>query len=174
MRTLKSISFLLSVTSGLLVSVPAMAATTNPAAVSISLTLQNSCTLSAGATLSFGTATAGIAKGSIDSQSTGLTIDCADVVTSATINVNAGNNVVATGQRRLRQGATANYVNYDLYADAGRTTKYDPTTFQTLGTGGLNAGVSDIVIYGRIPSGTMLPIGNGSAFTDTVSVTVTY
>jgi spore coat protein U-like protein len=170
----RRIAYTMLAIPGALASAPSMAATTDPATVSLSLTLQNSCTLSAGATLSFGTATAGTAQSDIDSQSTGLTIDCADAVSSATINVSAGNNVAAGGQRRLRQGATANFVNYDLYADAGRTTKYDSTTFQTLGNGNLSAGTSDIIIYGRIPSGAALPIGNGSAFTDTVSVTVTY
>lgn len=174
MCALRRFSCAMLAITGVLASAPTTAATTEPATVSLSLTLQNSCTLSAGATLSFGTATAGTAQSNIDSQSAGLTIDCADAVSSATINVSAGANVAAGGQRRLRQGATANYVNYDLYADAGRTTKYDSTTFQTLGSGSLTAGVSDIIIYGRIPSGTALPIGNSSAFTDTVSVTVTY
>lgn len=151
---------------------PAFAGTSPPASVAVTLIIDNSCTLNGSGVLDFGARTAGTAAANIDAQSTGLSITCSGSSPAATINVSAGAN--ATGsQRRLRLGATTTYVPYDLYQDAGRTTKFDPTIFQSI-PGGLPAGTTNVVAYGRIPIGTPLPNGNGTPFTDTVSVTITY
>jgi spore coat protein U-like protein len=171
---IRAIAFLAALGASVMVgNDPALAGTTAPANVAVSLRIVNSCTLSTGAVLDFGSQNAGFATSNIDAASSGLSISCSDAQASATINVSGGNNLAAAGQRRLRQGATSTYINYDLYEDAGRTTKFDSTLFQPL-VGGLIAGTRDIVIYGRILSGTALPLGNGADFTDVVQVTVNY
>lgn len=153
-------------------AVPAHAGTSPPASVAVTLIIDNSCTFNGSGTLDFGTRITGTATSNIDAASTGLTVTCAGAAPTATINVSGGNNLSGT-QRRLRLGTTTTYVPYDLYQDAGRTTKFDPTIFQSI-PGGLAAGTSTLTLYGRIPLGSTLPNGNGISFTDAVQVTVTY
>lgn len=162
----------LSAFGALMFAAPAFAGTSPPASVAVTLIIDNSCTLNGTGALDFGTRTAGTAATNIDAQSTGLTVTCSGSSPTATINVSAGANAIGS-QRRLRLGATATYVPYDLYQDAGRTTKFDPTIFQSI-PGGLVGGTSDVVVYGRIVVGTPMPNGNGTKFTDNVAVTITY
>lgn len=70
--------------------------------------------------------------------------------------------------RRMRQGTTANYVQYELYTDSGRSTRWDTSSVVT-GTGSGNS--QTLTIYGRVPSGQSAPAGN---YSDTVTITVTY
>ena len=148
---------------------PAHAGTSPPASVAVTLVIDNSCTFNGSGTLDFGTRITGTATSNIDAASTGLTVTCAGASPTSTINVDGGNNLSGT-QRRLRVGATTTYVPYDLYQDAGRTTKFDPTIFQSI-PGGLPAGTTALTLYGRIPLGTSMPIGT---YADTVKATVTF
>ena len=172
MNTGTRITLALLAASGLLTAVPAYAGVAGPASVAVQLTIENSCSFTGSGTLDFGTRTAGVSAANIDAQSTGLSLNCTGDSATASINVSGGNNLLANN-RRLRLGAAATFTPYELYQDAGRTTKFDPATFQTI-SGGLTTGTTAIVVYGRIPTGTLLVNGNGINFTDTVQVTVNF
>lgn len=127
-----------------------------------------------GAALNFGSAT-----------SIPANIDAATTITVRATNttpytVGLGNGLNASGaQRRMRLGATSNYMNYGLYTDAARTNAWSTTTSATTCTGGAStcvtgtgAGIAqNVTIYGRVPPQTPPAAGT---FTDTVVITVTF
>jgi len=109
---------------------------------------------------------------------------------SATISVQAtnttpysiglGNGANASGsQRRVRQGATSNFINYNLYTDAARSQAWTTSTATTSCTGGASTCVlgtgtgssQSTTVYGRVPPQAIPAAGT---FTDTVVVTVTF
>lgn len=70
--------------------------------------------------------------------------------------------------RRMKHGSAAYYLNYELYRDAGRTSRWgsdDAGELHMIGDGAAQA----ITVYGRIPAGQAGPVGN---YTDTITVTV--
>lgn len=72
--------------------------------------------------------------------------------------------------RRMKHGASAYYLNYDLYRDTGRTARWgntDPDDVHMTGDGT----AQDITVYGRMPAGQSGPVGD---YTDTITVTVTF
>ncbi len=94
--------------------------------------------------------------------------------------ISLGNGLNASGsQRRMRLGATLNYINYGLFTDAAGTNAWTSSTSATSctsGTGtcvlGTGTGFSQTTtVYGRIPAQTTPPIG---IYSDTVVVTITY
>ncbi len=158
----------------LCLAAPAYAGVSPVANVAVTLNVVNSCNLTgASGTLDFGTQNAGTTAANIDAASTGLVLTCTGDSPTATMNVNGGSNLTAVTQRRLKLGAAATFVPYDLYVNAGRTTKLDPGV-NTAIPGGILASSPTVTIYGRIPSGTALVNGNGTNFTDTVSLTITF
>ena len=74
----------------------------------------------------------------------------------------------------MRRAATADYVNYELYSDSGRT---DPWTSETpvTGTGIVSGGAASkdqtVTVYGRVPPQNTPTPGD---YTDTVTATVTF
>lgn len=114
----------------------------------------------------------------------------ANVDSTATISVQAtnttpysigvGNGTNASGsQRRVRLGATSNFLNYNLYTDAARSQAWTTSTSASSCSGGAGTCVlgtgtgstQNTTVYGRVPSQSIPAAG---AFTDTVVVTVTF
>jgi spore coat protein U-like protein len=94
--------------------------------------------------------------------------------------IGLGNGVNASGsQRRARKGATASFIDYDLYTDSARSQAWSTSTSTTSCTGGAGTcmlatgtGASqNTTVYGRVPTQTIPAAGT---FTDTVVVTVTF
>jgi len=94
--------------------------------------------------------------------------------------IGLGNGANASGsQRRARKGATANFINYNLYTDSGRSQAWSTSTATTSCSGGagtcvLGTGtgaIQNTTVYGRVPIQTVPAAGT---FTDTVVVTVTF
>ena len=141
---------------------------------SFTATVNARCTISATA-LSFGSSNSTISS-NIDSTAT-LTATCTNS-TPYSIGLNNGANVSGT-QRRMRLGATANFISYGLYTDSARTNGWKTTTSTTSCTGGASTCIlgtgtgssQNVTVYGRIPPQTAPAAGS---FTDTVTVTVTY
>ncbi len=104
-----------------------------------------------------------------DAQST-VTATCT-IGSDYQIGLDDGVNADVT-QRRLHDGS-GNYVNYDMYTDSSRTTRWDDiggTTTQ--GDDGSDVdGIKAFTVYGRVPSGQSVSTG---IFTDTVTVTVSF
>jgi spore coat protein U-like protein len=94
--------------------------------------------------------------------------------------IGLGNGANASGsQRRVRLGATSNFINYNLYTNAGRSQAWTTTTQTASCTGGAGTCVlgtgtgsaQNVTVYGRVPPQAIPAAG---AFTDTVVVTVTF
>ena len=87
-------------------------------------------------------------------------------------NVGLNNGQNASGSiRRMRLGATTNYVAYELYSNAGRTIRWGNTintdTIPGTGTGSAQS----LTVYGRVPATQTVPSGS---YSDIITVTVTY
>lgn len=87
--------------------------------------------------------------------------------TSVVLKLGLGNYSVGN-QRRLRMDA-ANYMNYDLYSDASRTTVWNPTVYVTF-TAPSSSTITETV-YGRVPAGQDLSAGT---YTDVVTITASF
>jgi spore coat protein U-like protein len=129
--------------------------------LAVTLNINALCAVGAG-TLDFGTNSNLGGAANIDATGS-FAVTC---TSGATYNTTLGNGGNYSGSsRRLINGA-ANYVNYSLYSDSGRTTPW--ATVAGTGTGASQT----VSVYGRIPSGQAnAAIG---AYTDSVLITVTY
>ncbi|MCF7222654.1 Csu type fimbrial protein [Marilutibacter chinensis] len=132
-----------------------------------SATVPDSCTIDSATVLDFGTV-AGPVDGDIDQTST-ITMTCT-ARTPWDVALDNGQN--ASGLvRRMRLGATADHVEYELYRDAARTQRWGATpgadTVQGTGTGA----VQSLSVHGRVPAVQSVPAGD---YADVVTVTVTY
>ena len=107
-------------------------------------------------------------SGATDSTSS-ITVNCTG---GGAYTVGLGNglhNVAA--QRKLQSGA--NLLNYDLFKEVGRTTRWgDAGAGLVSGTG--NDADQVLTVYGQVTTGQTLVSGNGTPYTDTILVTLTY
>ncbi len=155
---------------------PLAQAGTATANLTVQINITASCTINA-ATLNFGANVPGttLVSSNITAQTT-VSVTCTN---GSPYSIGMDNGANFSGSRRMRQGATANYLSYGLFTDAGLanawTTATDNPNCATanscfLGTG--NGSAQSVNIYGRVPStGTAPPTG---LYTDTVTMTITY
>lgn len=139
-----------------------------------SATVNADCKIST-TTMDFGSTASAIAA-NIDSTAT-ISAQCTNTIPYS---VGLSSGVNASGsQNRMRLGATANYVNYNLYTDSARSQAWTTTTSTTSCTSGVNTcslgtgtgSSQNIIVYGRVPAQTAPAAGT---FTDTVVVTFTF
>lgn len=115
--------------------------------------------------LSFGSINP-LAAGNVDSTST-VTVTC-PATTAYTIALSAGSGTF--DDRRMASGA--NTLSYQLYTDATHATVWgDGTGATAVVSGSAGSTGSPHTVYGRVPPQTTAVPG---AYTDTVTVTVTY
>ncbi len=138
--------------------------------ISIVGSVLSTCTVGS-ATLTFGAYTPG---GAAVTGSTSIQAFCT-LATPATIAMDAGQNhanALSGSTRAMKNGATAYYLSYDLYQDAGDTTLWNATTGTLAYTG---TGVPTTVnVYAKIPgSQTNITSGSGT-YTDSVTATISY
>lgn len=147
--------------------VQAASATAN---LSVGATIVNNCTIST-TPVSFASydPVGAHASNNDDSGSGTVTVTCTKG-TTATIGLALGQN--ASGSTRRMLNGTANFLNYELYQDAGRG-----TVWGTAGTALLSPGAAPskaprtFTVYGRIFAGQDLPAGS---YADTVQATVNF
>jgi spore coat protein U-like protein len=142
----------------------------------VRIVITESCTISTTAPTNVDFASQARATAAVALAATGtLNVNCS-AGTPYNIGLNGGTNTSGTigapvaGQRRMRLGATTNYVPYELYQNTGATTFWGNTigTSTLAGTGtGSNQALS---VYGRVTS-VNFPAGT---YEDTVTATVTY
>ncbi len=141
-------------------------AATTTSNFTVQVTIGTTCTINSASALSFGSQ--GVLAANVDQTST-LSVQCSNL-TPYNIGLDAGTGTGATVTNRLMTSG-ANSVTYTLYSDSGRTTVWGNTvgtnTVATTGTGAAQT----YTVYGRVPPQTTPPPG---AYTDTVTVTVTY
>lgn len=136
------------------------------------------CRFQASGGLAFGTYEI-LARAPRDSQAQ-VTVTCEGTGTAQAVTlmlrVDAGANAAGGGRRLRHAGGSTATLQYGIYRDAARSSSWGMTTgVDTLGatlsvpaTGSTSAG---FVMYGRIPPGQDVPVGN---YTDAVRLTIDY
>ena len=171
---MKKIFLVAAVALGL-VAAPALAGSANNN-LTVQSTVIANCTVSA-ATLNFGNYDPLVANAAANLDvSQVLSIRCTKGTAATSIDMDSGLNF--SGTRRMRIGATANYLGYEIYKDGGRTLLW--------GTGAVNGVVpdasasknSDLTVggaalsaYGRVPQNQDVAVGS---YADTVKITINF
>jgi spore coat protein U-like protein len=146
-------------------------ATTAIGTFQVTATVLSSCNVT-GTTLNFGSNIDPISAAvPLDSSST-LSVTCSNT-TPYTVALNAGTNAGGStnfSSRSIKNGTHT--LGYQLYTDSGRSSVWGDGTSSTATSGGTGSGSSQsISIYGRLPT---LSGAVPGAYTDTVTVTITY
>jgi spore coat protein U-like protein len=128
----------------------------------VSATVAKNCLVSA-SPLDFGTTT-GVLSANVD-VNTSLTAQCTSG-TPYTVSLDNGQNAVGT-TRRMKGSSSGQYISYELYANAGRTSRWGANS--SSGTGSGNA--QPLTVYGRVPPQTT---PKADTYTDLITVTVSY
>jgi len=151
----------LALAAVLVAATPAAFAATTTDNMLVSINVTNNCTVAAGA-LAFGNADL---SANADATAT-INVACSNVG-AYSVAFGNGNNVTGT-QRRMQRAASGEFLNYNLFSDAGRTTAL--TGFSGTSVGGNTA--TPFTVYGRVPT------GQGSkttgTYNDSVVVTLTF
>lgn len=126
------------------------------------------CTITTASNLNFASPT-NLLTSNLDQTSTiGLT--CTN---GANWQIGLDNGANASGaQRRMRLGATGNYVGYELYRDSTRTQRWGSTLNSDTRSGSGSGTAQTVTVYGRVPP--QAPMPAAGAYKDTILVTVTY
>lgn len=153
---------------GTMISLPASAGTA-AGTVSVSATIANNCTIGA-STMLFGTYDPLVANLATNLDVLGsLSIACTKGATAAIVLDAGANGTHATGTTRAMVSGGTNYLNYELYTAAARTTVWNASnTVSYVSTG---KAASTVSIYGRIPSA---QDANTGSYSDTVNATATF
>ncbi|MEE2979654.1 MAG: spore coat U domain-containing protein [Pseudomonadota bacterium] len=156
----------LIVLAGLLSAPGWLGAATKTTTFTVSLTLQNDCSISANA-LNFGTQ--GVLSANVD-QTTSLSVTCS---TAAPYNVglDAGTTTGSTIAARLLAGTGTATVGYQLYRDTARTQIWGNTVGTDTVTGTGTGTAQALTVYGRVPPQNTPAAGT---YTSTVTATITF
>jgi spore coat protein U-like protein len=130
------------------------------------ITVTSACVINSTSTMDFGSQ--GVLTSNVDTTST-LAVQCTNT-TPYNIGLDAGLGTGATvAVRKMSNGAKL--INYTLYSDSGRSTVWGNTvgTDTVAATG--NGASQSYTVYGRVPAQTTPA---AAAYTDTITVTVTY
>ncbi|KAB8192930.1 protein U [Lysobacter maris] len=130
-------------------------------------TVPDNCTIGSATTLDFGTVGGAVAT-DVEQTST-ITMTCTQR-TAWDVALDDGQNA-SGGVRRMRLGASADYLDYELYRDAARTQRWGatPGTDTEVGTG--TGSAQALTVHGRVPAPQSVPAG---AYGDVITVTVSY
>jgi spore coat protein U-like protein len=147
--------------------VPVFAATANATDINnnlnVTATIAASCVVTVGPTMDFGSL---VSTAAASNAASNVQVACSNG-TPYTIGINDGQNV----GRRMSDGA-GNFLDYEIYRDAGRTQAFFNIALSAVG--GTGTGVANNVqydFYGQIPSQTTPTNG---VYNDQVVVTVRY
>jgi spore coat protein U-like protein len=148
---------------------PSVSAATATANLTVGASVANNCTISTAA-LAFGSYDPVVAHASTDLDGTGTVIVACTKGATATVGLGLGGN--ASGSTRRMTDGSSNYLAYELYSDAGRTTVWGNS-----GGGLYNPGAApsktarNFTVYGRVTSNQDVPAGS---YNDTVVATVNF
>jgi spore coat protein U-like protein len=144
-------------------------AATATANLGVTATVTNNCTISTVA-LAFGSYDPVVANASTNLDGTGTVVVACTKGATATIGLGNGGNF-SGGARRMTDGAT-NFLSYEVFHEAART-----TVWTNSGAGLLSTGVApskaarNFTVYGRVASNQDVPAGS---YNDTVVATVNF
>jgi spore coat protein U-like protein len=95
--------------------------------------------------------------------------------TSGVISLNLGSNAVGAVRRMQDTGAAGNFLTYEIYSDATRTTVWNAAGTVTLGPSVSKNTALSATAYGRIAAGQDALAGAaGLNYQDTIVATVTF
>jgi spore coat protein U-like protein len=137
-------------------------ALTQTAAIAVSATVVDSCSISANA-LGFGTYT-----GAALPASTTITVTCTNLG-AYTVGLNGGG--TGTDVARIMTGPGANVLNYNLYTTAGLATIWGNTAAHNWVAGTGTGSAQTLTVFGNVAAAQPLAVGN---YSDSVTATVTY
>lgn len=146
-----------------LTSIPA-AASTATTTFTVTATVQATCLVSATG-LAFGTYT-----GAVASSTSTISVTCTNT-TPYNVGLNAGLATGATVTARKMTGPASALLSYGLYSNAGYSTNWGQTIGTDTVTGTGNGSAQALTVYGQVAAGQYVAPG---AYTDTITVTVTY
>jgi spore coat protein U-like protein len=155
-----------------LAAAPSVHAGSATSSFTVSAAVVASCTIST-TTLAFGNYDPIVTNASTALDVNGsVTITCTKGSTT-TIGLDAGQNAAqAVGTTRAMQVAGPDYLSYELYQDAGRSTLWGNSGGSLFTPAAApNKNPRTFTIYGRVPAGQSSTIGN---YTDTVVATVNF
>lgn len=147
-------------------------ANTATANLEVSATITNNCTISTSA-LAFGSYDPIVAHKSADLDGEGgVTVTCTNgAAVTITLDEGVSPHGDSTAEAPLRRMASGgNFLAYQLFSNAGRTTIWGATAAVDVEDTGTGL-VSNHTVYGRIAQDQNVPAG---AYTDTVVATVTF
>lgn len=147
---------------------PSATAATTTTNLTVTANVNTNCNFPGpAATLAFGTYDPVVTNATADLDgSTTFNIRCTKGGT-AVLSMNNGLNA-SGAQRRLVSGGT-NFMNYQLYTSAARTTIWDTTN--TVSYVATSSSSTPITVYGRVPQAQDVAAGS---YSDTVVITATY
>ena len=155
--------------AGMFLYPQATSAASASASLAVSASVVNNCTIST-SPLAFGSYDPIVTNASADLDGAGgVTITCTKGA-ATTIGLNTGSNALAS-VRRMKDAGT-NYLTYELYQEAGRT-----TVWTNAGAGLLTPAAApskaprSFSVYGRVASNQDVPAGS---YTDTITATVNF
>lgn len=155
-----------AVVAALAAAAPAHAGTAN-GSIPVSALVLETCIVVA-TPMAFGSLT-DVGAADVDTTST-ITLTCTPNA-DYDIALNDGANADA-GQRRMKNGTSAEFLNYDVYMDAARTDAWGNSAGVNTKAGTAPLGVAIHTAYGRIPAG--VDGVSAGLYSDTVTVTVTF
>jgi spore coat protein U-like protein len=137
----------------------------------VTATVQSTCSATAAA-LAFGNYTPG--TGNLTGNTT-IAVKCTKT-TPFTVALNVGSTAGDTFAQRL-MGSGVNTLQYNLYTTAALGTIFGDGTGGTATVAGVGAGIataSNVTVFGQLPDNATNQASVPGAYTDTITVTVTY
>jgi spore coat protein U-like protein len=162
----------LSACCGFFAEIGAADAGTAPGTLSISITINAACSVSAGSSIAFSAISSTVTAAQTASGT--ITVTCTNL-SPYSVSLDNGGNYTTT--RQMANGS--NYIGYGLYLDGSDTNAWGATTAAGSCTGGANTcslgtgngSAQNIPVYAKIPTLAGPPAGS---YTDTVNITVAY
>jgi spore coat protein U-like protein len=163
--TRRRLTFAVAALSSIAFADRSNATSASPLTFTAQVTVNSSCIINSATTMDFGAI--GVLTANQDSTST-ISVQCTNS-TPYDIGLNEGTGSGATiATRKMTSGS--NTINYSLYTDTARTSVWGNTA-GTMHHGTGNGAAQPYTVFGRVPVQAMPAPG---AYTDTITVTVTY
>ena len=144
---------------------------TTTTSFAVTATVQSTCSATAAA-LAFGNYTPG--TGALTGNTT-IAVKCTKT-TPFTVALNVGSTAGDSFVQRL-MGSGPNTLQYNLFTTAALNTVFGDGTGATATVAGTGAGIataSNVIVYGQLPDNVTNQASVPGAYTDTITVTVTY
>jgi spore coat protein U-like protein len=141
-------------------------ASTATGSFNVQVAITSTCVVNGATAMNFGSQ--GVLSANVNQTST-VTVSCTNT-TPYNIGLDKGLNGSSVTTRQMKSAGGA-LVNYSLFSDAGRTANWGNTVGTDTVTATGNGSAQAFIVYGQIPA-QLTPAP--AAYTDTITVTVTY